>query len=137
MVVLNTIGAKVDFFELNALFSPFLAPTNDTSTTSTMAGSLQIAAPTIPNPTNTITNVYATGGGVGGIDSAATTVTITAEAIDKCTNDVKKTHFTSVGKDRGHKRPHQPTQTTQQSIGMRAGVSGGGKGLKQRNNQPE
>jgi len=40
-----------------------------------MAGSLQIAAPTIPNPTNTITNVYATGGGVGGIDSAATAVT--------------------------------------------------------------
>ena len=67
-----------------------------------MAGSLQIAAPTIPNPTNTITNVYATGGGVSGIDSAATTVTITAEAIDKCTNDVKKTHFTSAGK-RGEK----------------------------------
>eukprot|EP00956_Cyclotella_meneghiniana_P023958 scaffold47564_cov54-Cyclotella_meneghiniana.AAC.1 len=69
VVVLNTIGAEVDFIQLNAL----LAPTNDTSTTPTMAGSLQIAAPTIPNPTDTITNVYATGGGVGGTDSAATT----------------------------------------------------------------
>eukprot|EP00956_Cyclotella_meneghiniana_P040897 scaffold208654_cov73-Cyclotella_meneghiniana.AAC.1 len=102
-----------------------------------MAGSLRIAAPTTPNPTNTLTNVYATGGGVGGIDSAATAVTISAEAIDKCTNNVTKTHFTSVGKERGQRGPHQPTQTTQQSIGMRAGVSGGGKGLKQRNNQPE
>ena len=101
-----------------------------------MAGSLQIAAPTIPNPTNTITNVYATGGGVGGIDSAATAVTITAEAIDKCKNDGSRVHFASVGKDRGQRGPHQPTQTTQQSIGMRAGVSGGGKGSKQRNNQP-
>eukprot|EP00956_Cyclotella_meneghiniana_P021566 scaffold39436_cov40-Cyclotella_meneghiniana.AAC.1 len=89
-----------------------------------MAVSLQIAASTTPNPTNTITNVYATGGGVGGIDSAATAVTITAKAIDKCKNknDVMKTHFTSVGEDRGQRGPQKYTQTTQQSIGMRAGT---------------
>eukprot|EP00956_Cyclotella_meneghiniana_P033032 scaffold92818_cov60-Cyclotella_meneghiniana.AAC.2 len=82
-VVLNTIGAEVDFFVLNALFSPFLAPTNDTSITPTIAGSLQIAAPTTPNPTNTLTNTCATGGGVGGVDSAATAVKITAKAAHK------------------------------------------------------
>ena len=48
-----------------------------------MAGSLQLAAQTLPNPTNTITNVSATGGGVGGIDLAATAIKITTEAINK------------------------------------------------------
>eukprot|EP00956_Cyclotella_meneghiniana_P037376 scaffold137612_cov23-Cyclotella_meneghiniana.AAC.1 len=79
VVVLNTIGAEIDFFHLNALFTP-------------LAGSLQIVAPTTPNSSNTITNVYATGGGVGGIDSAVVAVTITAEA-------ARDGHFTSVGKD--------------------------------------
>ena len=37
----------------------------------------------------------------------------------------------------GQERPHKPSRITQQSIGMRAGVSGGGKGLEQHNNQPE
>eukprot|EP00956_Cyclotella_meneghiniana_P012314 scaffold17507_cov37-Cyclotella_meneghiniana.AAC.1 len=64
-----------------------------------MAGSLQIAAPTTPNSTNTITNVYATGGGVGGIYSAVVAVTITAEAAHECTDDGSDGHFTSVGKD--------------------------------------
>eukprot|EP00956_Cyclotella_meneghiniana_P002668 scaffold3158_cov47-Cyclotella_meneghiniana.AAC.3 len=39
-----------------------------------MAGSLQIAAQTLPNPTTTITNVSATGVGGGGVDSVATAV---------------------------------------------------------------
>eukprot|EP00956_Cyclotella_meneghiniana_P012248 scaffold17413_cov55-Cyclotella_meneghiniana.AAC.11 len=127
MVVLDTIGAEIDFFQLNALFSPFLAPTNDTSTTPTMAGSLQIADPTTPNPTNTITNVSATGGGVGGINSATTAFKITAEAVDKCTNDGTEWFFTSVGKDRGRRGTQNTQENTQQSIGMRAGECGGRK----------
>ena len=83
VVVLKGIGAELRFFLLNASFLAIFSPTIDTSTTSTMAGSLQIAAQTTPNPTNTLTNVSATGGGVGGIDSAATAVTITAEAAHK------------------------------------------------------
>ena len=47
-----------------------------------MVDSLQIAAPTTPNPTNSLTNVSTTGGGVSGIDSAAIAVTITAEAAE-------------------------------------------------------
>ena len=58
-------------------------PTNDTSTTPTMAGSLQIAAQTLPNPTTTITNVSATDVGGGGVDSVATAVAITAKAAHK------------------------------------------------------
>ena len=48
-----------------------------------MAGSLQIAAQTLPNPTNTITNVYATGSFVRGIDSAAIIGNTTAEIVHK------------------------------------------------------
>ena len=47
-----------------------------------MAGSLQIAAQTLPNPTTTITNVSATDVG-GGVDSVATAVAITAKAAHK------------------------------------------------------
>ena len=43
---------------------------NDTSSTSTTAVSLQIAVQPSPSPINTINNVYATGGGVIGPDSA-------------------------------------------------------------------
>ena len=62
-----------------------------------MAGSLQIAAPTTPNPTNTITNTFATGGGADGIDSAATAVIVTAEAAHnhKWANDSLGGHFIS------------------------------------------
>eukprot|EP00956_Cyclotella_meneghiniana_P015716 scaffold24382_cov30-Cyclotella_meneghiniana.AAC.1 len=52
-----------------------------------MAGSLLIAVQTLPNPTNTITNAKATGGGVGRGDSAAVAVTIAAEAAHKWTDD--------------------------------------------------
>ena len=48
-----------------------------------MAGSLQIAAQTLPNPTTTITNVSATDVGGGGVDSVATAVAITAKAAHK------------------------------------------------------
>ena len=41
------------------------------------------SGPKTPNPTNTLTNDFATGGGVGGADSAATAVTITAKAAHK------------------------------------------------------
>eukprot|EP00956_Cyclotella_meneghiniana_P004057 scaffold4911_cov47-Cyclotella_meneghiniana.AAC.15 len=47
-----------------------------------MVGSLQIAAPTTPNPTNSLANVSTTDGSVSGIDSAAIAVTITAEAAE-------------------------------------------------------
>ena len=56
VVVLNTIGAEVDFFSAQRSFLAIFSPTNDTSTTPTMAGSLQIAAPTTPNPTNNLAN---------------------------------------------------------------------------------
>eukprot|EP00956_Cyclotella_meneghiniana_P006851 scaffold9215_cov44-Cyclotella_meneghiniana.AAC.1 len=75
-----------------------------------MAGSLQVAAPTTPNPTNTLTNTCATSGGVGGVDSAAAAVKITAKAAHKWTDDASEGHFTSVGKDRGqrgHTNPHK------------------------------
>eukprot|EP00956_Cyclotella_meneghiniana_P000277 scaffold328_cov35-Cyclotella_meneghiniana.AAC.1 len=83
-----------------------------------MVGSLQIAAPTTPNPTNSLTNVSTTEGSVSGIDSAAIAVTITAEAAEHQTNDDAMRHFTSVGKDRGQQFPQKPHKTTQQSIGM-------------------
>eukprot|EP00956_Cyclotella_meneghiniana_P040214 scaffold189568_cov36-Cyclotella_meneghiniana.AAC.1 len=70
-----------------------------------MAGSLRIAAPTTPNPTNTLTNTFATAGGAGGVNSAAVAVTITAEAAEHRTNDDTRGHFTSVGKDRGQRGP--------------------------------
>eukprot|EP00956_Cyclotella_meneghiniana_P025381 scaffold52785_cov48-Cyclotella_meneghiniana.AAC.10 len=90
-----------------------------------MAGSLQIAAQTLPNTTNTITNVSTTGGGVGGIDSGATAFKITAEAVYKCTNDVTEWFFTSIGKDRGRRGPQNTHENTQQSIGKQAGECGG------------
>eukprot|EP00956_Cyclotella_meneghiniana_P036995 scaffold133571_cov33-Cyclotella_meneghiniana.AAC.1 len=99
-----------------------LPPTS--STTSTMAGSLQIAAQTIPNPTNTITNVYATGGGVGSINSAASAVKITAKAIHKCTNDVTGWVFTSARMDRdqiGHNNTHEDTTINRNAGGGKQG----------------
>ena len=54
--------------------------TNEPSTTPTMANSLQIAAPTTSNLTNTLTNAFATDGGADSDDSAATAVKITAKA---------------------------------------------------------
>eukprot|EP00956_Cyclotella_meneghiniana_P035434 scaffold114961_cov51-Cyclotella_meneghiniana.AAC.1 len=64
-----------------------------------MAVSLQIATQTIPNPTNTITNVYATAtGGVGGIYSAAIAVKITAKWV-----------FTSGRKDITHTKTQDNT----------------------------
>eukprot|EP00956_Cyclotella_meneghiniana_P007558 scaffold10202_cov38-Cyclotella_meneghiniana.AAC.2 len=77
-----------------------------------MAGSLQIADPTTPNPTNTLTNAFATGGGVRGVDSAATAVKITAKAEDKCPADLQEWFFTYGRNDRGwrghtnHTKPH-------------------------------
>ena len=62
-----------------AIFTPEIV----TSTTPTMAGSLEIAAQSPPNPTNTLTNVSATGGGVVCGDSAAICTTNTAEAVHK------------------------------------------------------
>ena len=97
-------------------------PKNDTSTTPTMAGSLRIAAPTTPNPTNTLTNAFATAGGVDGVDSVVIGVKITAGAAHKCTNDGSEGHFTSVGMDRGIRGPQKQHTKTQQSIGKRAGV---------------
>ena len=58
-----------------------------TSATPTMAGSLQVAAQTQtqPHPTNTIMDASATSSnvGVGGVDSATTAVTNSAEATRK------------------------------------------------------
>ena len=73
VVVSKGIGAEVDFFQTQRSFFAIFSPTNDTSTTPTMAGSLQIAAPTTPNPTNTLTNAFATAGGAGGSTNATTT----------------------------------------------------------------
>eukprot|EP00956_Cyclotella_meneghiniana_P030714 scaffold78169_cov50-Cyclotella_meneghiniana.AAC.4 len=95
-----------------------------------MAGSLQIADPTIPNPTNTLTNAFATAGGVGGVDSAVIAVKIIAGAAHKCTNDGSEGHFTSVEKDRGQRCPQKQHTKKQQSIGKRAGECGGRKGYK-------
>eukprot|EP00956_Cyclotella_meneghiniana_P006133 scaffold8000_cov61-Cyclotella_meneghiniana.AAC.3 len=96
-----------------------------------MADSLQIAAQTLPNPTNTLTNEdFATAGGAGSGDSAAVAVTIIAEAAHKCTNDGSEGHFTSVGKDRGQRCPQKQHAKTQQSIGKRAGECEGRKGYK-------
>eukprot|EP00956_Cyclotella_meneghiniana_P023114 scaffold44527_cov31-Cyclotella_meneghiniana.AAC.1 len=50
------------------------------------------------------------GGSVGGVDSAAAAVKITAEAAYKCTNKGSEGHFTSVGKDRGQRSPQKLTQ---------------------------
>ena len=66
-----------------------------------MAGSLQIAAQTTPNPTNTLTNVSAMGGGVGGVDSATTCSAITAEAEHKCPADLQEWFLTCRRKDEG------------------------------------
>eukprot|EP00956_Cyclotella_meneghiniana_P017924 scaffold29529_cov36-Cyclotella_meneghiniana.AAC.1 len=89
-----------------------------------MASSLQIAAQTLPNPTTTITNVYATGGGGGGVDSSATAVKITAEAAYKCTNEGSEGHFTSVGKDRGRRSPQKLTQRRNNQSGSGWGCVG-------------
>eukprot|EP00956_Cyclotella_meneghiniana_P036508 scaffold126506_cov50-Cyclotella_meneghiniana.AAC.1 len=116
VVVLKGIGAELRFFSLNASFLAIFSPTIDTSTTLTMAGSLQIAAQTTPNPTNTITNASATGGGVGGIDSATTGLTTTAEAEHKRADDATEWFLTSGRKDRG-RRGHKniPNQHNNQS----------------------
>eukprot|EP00956_Cyclotella_meneghiniana_P016526 scaffold26082_cov36-Cyclotella_meneghiniana.AAC.5 len=56
-----------------------------------MAGSLLIAVKPNPNSTTTVTNASATGGGVGGVDSAAIISAITAETAHKPTNDGTRT----------------------------------------------
>ena len=111
------------FFGIQRSFLAIFTPKFETSTTPTMAGSLQTAAQPPPNPTNTITNASATGGGVVVGDSAAIAVTITAEASHKWTGDRTDgtNHLWTEGQ--GPERPHQTTQSTQQSIGMRVGVS--------------
>eukprot|EP00956_Cyclotella_meneghiniana_P006392 scaffold8377_cov75-Cyclotella_meneghiniana.AAC.1 len=83
VVLSKGIGAEVDLFQTQRSFLAIFSPTNDTSTTPTMAGSLQTVDQTLPNSTNTLTNTSATGGGGGGVDSAATAVKITVEAAHK------------------------------------------------------
>ena len=51
------------------------------------AGRRHMATQSTPNLINTITNASATSFGVAGGDSAAITVTNTAEAANKCTDD--------------------------------------------------
>eukprot|EP00956_Cyclotella_meneghiniana_P007536 scaffold10181_cov66-Cyclotella_meneghiniana.AAC.3 len=87
-----------------------------------MAGSLRIAAPTTPNPTNTLTDAFVTGGGVVGADQATICSKITAETAHKWANDGTEGYFTSAGKDRGQ-RAERPTTTTQNhtSINREAG----------------
>ena len=93
-----------------------------------MAGSLQIAAKpnqTTPNPSNTITNASATGGGVVSGDSAAVAVTITAKAEHKCPADLQDWFFTSGRNDRGwrgHTNPHKPYNNQSGSGRGNAGV---------------
>ena len=82
----------------------------------------------MPNPTNTIMNVSATGVGVVGIDSATTAVTNTAEAEHKSAVswqwDGPKYHLQTELQGQGQERPSRATQITQQSTGMQAGVCG-------------
>ena len=61
-----------------------------------MAGSLQIAVQPTPNPTNTLTNAFATAGGVVSVDSDAIAVTITTEAAHKWTDGLTGWFITSV-----------------------------------------
>ena len=51
MLLINTIGADLRFFWAQRSFLAIFCPTNVTSTTPTMAGSLQLAVKTLPNPT--------------------------------------------------------------------------------------
>ena len=105
-------------------FLAIFHPKFETSTTPTMAGSLQSAAQSPPNPTNTITNVTATGGGVGGVDSDAITVAITAEAADKWTDDGSDRLFTSEPKARAKRGPKKQHKTHNNQSGCGRGVSG-------------
>ena len=68
------------FFCSQDSFLAIFTRTKNTSTTPNMAGSLQTAAQTNPNPINTITNASATGGSVVVGDLAIALVTITVEA---------------------------------------------------------
>eukprot|EP00956_Cyclotella_meneghiniana_P011282 scaffold15896_cov60-Cyclotella_meneghiniana.AAC.1 len=65
-------------------------------------------------PPNSRPNPTKPGVGVGGIVSAATAFKITAEAIEKCANDVTETEwfFTSVGKDRDQRGPQNTHENT-------------------------
>ena len=83
-----------------------------------------IAAQSSPRPTNTITDASATVGAVGGSDSAAMAVTMTANAGHKCQALVTNRQFASRRKDRGQRGPQKQAANTQQSIVTRTGVAG-------------
>ena len=93
-----------------------MATGHTTSTTTTIAGSLQIAIQSPSHPVNTIMNASVSDGGVRGSDSADVVVNISTKVVHKLTDDGTSGSIASGRKARAKRGPQKQHKQKQQSI---------------------